>query len=141
MSERTSKSGRPLASTAFKKNESGNPGGWGAQKLRSYRELAAYIREKTRDGRDIVDACLRVLRSKKADERAVLLAARELFDRGFGKPVQTIDLNVDGPRVERESPKWDGYTDDEKRVLLEAADKLAALTDGDEGNGDTPTEH
>jgi hypothetical protein len=171
--ERKSKDGKSLASTAFPVGKSGNPGGWGAEKLRNYRELARKVRDCTDDGARIVRLCGRFLtvaekltdavekefeptaagdrELTRAEVRelsgalreiatATMPVVKEMNDRGWGKAVQTIDLNVDAPRVERESPKWEGYSDDEKRLLLEAADKLAALTD-DEGDGTAPTEH
>lgn len=121
---------------AWVKGKSGNPGGVTSKQMRSYRELAQYIRDKTKDGREIVDVCYRIMKSSKADPKCRLLAARELFDRGFGKATQTVDLVVD-QRGGSASPKFDGMSVEDKRRLLEAAEQLAALTDGN----DRPTEH
>jgi len=76
--------GRP-----FTPGQSGNPGGRPAG-------LVALIRLETRDGVELVGFMLEVLRGKrKASLRQRMEAVAWLADRGFGKPVQ--QLEVGGP--------------------------------------------
>lgn len=143
---------RKMPSTAFKPGQSGNPGGWGKEKLRAYRELARKIREATDDGAKLVKLSMRVLTHAerllenediaagelKDVARAIQPIMAALEDRGWGKPVQTIDLNVDGPKdEERPSPVWSAMPLDERRRLLESAQVLSVLADDDR----KPTEH
>jgi len=156
----------------FQPGKSGNPGGWGAEKLRNYREVARKIRDWSDDGSRLVRLSGRFLaiaerlagdieatiaqHAKESPESplgkeemrelagilkdvtaATTPVVKELYDRGWGKAVQTIDLHVDEKPANRPSPNWDALPIDERRRLLEAAEALAALTDG---NG-SPTEH
>ena len=80
--------GRPFA-----KGVSGNPGG-------RPKGLAAYVREQTLDGQELIDFALQVLRGEKLDGRKPTLehrleAKRWLADRGFGKALQQslVELN------------------------------------------------
>lgn len=52
---------KPAKPNQFPVGKSGNPGGWGAEKLRNYRELARKVRECTDDGTRIVRLCGRFL--------------------------------------------------------------------------------
>lgn len=71
--------GRP-----FPKGVSGNPGG-------RPRGLVAKIRLETREGEELVAFMLRVFRNAKAKDRDRMEAATWLADRGFGRPVQTVE--------------------------------------------------
>jgi hypothetical protein len=75
--------GRP-----FEKGQSGNPGG-------RPKGLAKRIRAETRDGEELVEVMLGVLRDASAARKDRMQAATWLADRGFGKPVQTISAEVD----------------------------------------------
>lgn len=161
---------------SFGPNKPGLPGGWGAEKLRNYREVARKIRDWSDDGTRLVRLSGRFLgiaeRIATDIERTIEAASKpgqdgaeapplekvemrelaailkdvttatapvikELYDRGWGKAVQTIDLHVEDKPTVSASPDWDAMPIDERRRLLEAAEALAALADG---NGST-TEH
>jgi hypothetical protein len=66
---------------------SGNPGG-------RPKGLVRRIREETRDGEELVDFMLRVLRSEGESTRTRVEAASWLADRGFGRPQQTTLVGV-----------------------------------------------
>jgi hypothetical protein len=56
--------------------------------------LAALVRARTRDGAELVDLMLSVLRDEIQDTRVVdrITAAEWLADRGWGKAVQVSEL-------------------------------------------------
>lgn len=54
--------------------------------------MAKLIREETKDGKELVDYAVGVLRDVNATERNRAWAADWLADRGFGKPQQAIDV-------------------------------------------------
>ena len=69
------------------KGQSGNPGG--------RPKLSADLKVRIRDlGARAVDALERALDSD--DPRVVVLAAKELLDRGYGKPAQVLDATLRG---------------------------------------------
>jgi hypothetical protein len=77
--------GRPFAP-----GNSANPGG-------RPKGLASLVREQTRDGAELVQFMLSVLRGrKKAPLRSRMEAAAWLADRGFGKALQQMELSSPG---------------------------------------------
>ena len=104
--------GRP-----FPKGVSGNPGG-------RPKGLAKRIRAETRDGEELVEVMLGVLRDKTASRRDTMQAATWLADRGFGKPVQTLRAETE-PEPFR-SP-FEGM--DVKALEVEVA-RMEALVEG-----------
>lgn len=71
----------------FRKGQSGNPGGR-PKDLSGFRELArAY-------GTDALRALLAVMRSRKSPAAARVSAAVAILDRAYGKPVQSVGLDV-----------------------------------------------
>ena len=85
--ETTQVVGRP-----FPKGVSGNPGG-------RPRGLAAYVREQTLDGEELVDFMLRVKRGEKVHGLTPTMnhmmdAVSWLADRGFGKSLQQSRVEV-----------------------------------------------
>ncbi len=78
--------GNPTGKGGWKKGQSGNPTGLRGRHIgdlsraaRAYAQLALET---------LVEIC------RKSDDRARLVAARELLDRGFGKPLQMIDASI-----------------------------------------------
>jgi Family of unknown function (DUF5681) len=73
----------------WRPGQSPNPGG-------RPRGLVALVREQTRDGAELVEFMLRVLRAKRQPMRLRMEAAAWLADRGFGKALQQMELSSPG---------------------------------------------
>src|SRR5262245_3983978 len=87
--QNSTRSARKVPGCLFPKGQSGNPGG----RPKGY---SLYIRQQTRDGKELVDYALAVLRGEHGDDVKLRLdAATWLADRGFGRPIQTTE--VSGP--------------------------------------------
>ena len=81
----------------FRPGQSGNPGG----RPKAVSTVAVQIREQTRDGREIADFMLSVLRGPRRKVSDRMQAATWLADRGFGRPAQSVEPlapDTDGPR-------------------------------------------
>ena len=80
----------PTGKGGFQKGRSGNPGG------RS--KLPANIREafraKAPEALEVLTRCL-----QSGDDRIAMLAAQAILDRGYGKPTQSIDANINEDRA------------------------------------------
>lgn len=81
----------------FQKGQSGNPGGRPKGK-----GLADFIRKETKDGRELAQLMLSLVRNSKEGEwqgripvDVRMKAADWLADRGFGKPVQSTEVSAD----------------------------------------------
>jgi hypothetical protein len=70
----------------FKPGQSGNPGGRPAI-LKEVQELA---RNCTTEA---VETLREIMRNKKAPAQARVAASSAMLDRGWGKPLQAVDLN------------------------------------------------
>lgn len=104
----------------FTKGQSGNPGG-------RPKGFGNYIREKTQDGKEIVDFFLSVFRGEEIAHKKPKLPDRVnagtwLADRGFGKPAQTVELS--GPDGEPIKTDLSNLSTDDLIVLRELAAKL-----------------
>ena len=80
----------PTGKGGFQKGQSGNPGG------RS--KLPADIREafkaKAPQALEVLTRCL-----QSDDDRIAMMAAQAILDRGYGKPTQSIDANINDDPV------------------------------------------
>lgn len=56
--------------------------------------LAAMVQAETRDGAEVVAYMLRVLRDERQPTALRMAAGQWLADRGFGKAVQTVELDA-----------------------------------------------
>ena len=74
-----------LSNGRFQPGHSGNPGG--------RPKMPAALRDGMRA---LADDAMQVLREALSsdDERVRLMAAAQIFDRGYGKPNQTVDMNA-----------------------------------------------
>ena len=95
----------PTGKGGFQKGQSGNPGG------RS--KLPADIREafkaKAPQALEVLTRCL-----QSGDDRVAIMAAQAILDRGYGKPVQSIDANIN---------------DDPVRYIVELPEKSATTSE------------
>ena len=70
--------------TRFKKGTSGNPGG-------RPQGLAFFIRENTKDGKELAEIMLQIARDPNHRERVKTI--EWLADRGFGRSVTTLEIS------------------------------------------------
>jgi hypothetical protein len=95
----------------FKKGQSGNPGGL------KHRHIGDLSREARRYAHLAVSTLVKICR--KGMERNQLAAARELLDRGYGRPLQMVDIStLRGKLMELSADELAGL---EARLLTEPA--------------------
>lgn len=83
----------PKGAKLFVKGKSGNPKG-APRKLPALDKLMAEILGEEKDGITAAKAILSIIRAKAT--KGDLKAAEMLLDRGYGKPKQSADLNIEG---------------------------------------------
>ena len=105
------------------KGVSGNPGG-------RPKEVRAVIEAARQEGVASILALVRI-RDESADPRAVVAAANAILDRGFGKPAQTVDMNVTRHAARPREMSLDEIRERKAELLAE----LAAEGSGDAGEG------
>ncbi|EHL99369.1 hypothetical protein HMPREF9946_03131 [Acetobacteraceae bacterium AT-5844] len=77
---------KPGNPTAFKKGQSGNPGG----RLKAVKEVEELARSHTELA---INALVGVLKNKEAPPAAQVRAAEVILERGWGKPRQSVELS------------------------------------------------
>ncbi len=111
----------PTGLGGFKKGQSGNPGG-----LRN-KHISDLSREARRYAQLGLSTLVKICR--RGTERNQLAAARELLDRGYGRPLQMIDASIMRRKLSELSP--DEIEALEARLLSDAAADAEAAQDGD----------
>jgi hypothetical protein len=110
----------PSGAGGFKKGQSGNPGGL------KHKHIGDLSREARRYAHLAVSTLVKICR--KGIERNQLAAARELLDRGYGRPVQMIDASVLRKKLNELTP--------DEITALEARLVTDACADGEEAQAD-----
>ncbi len=108
-------------------NPSGKPAG--------FRGLARKIKDETRNGDELVEFAVKVLRNETAETRDRLAALQWLSDRGFGKPLQSIELSADVAAHQAPQYDWSRLSIEERKELLAkiaAVRQLAPSSDSDD---------
>jgi hypothetical protein len=102
----------PSGKGGFQKGASGNPGG----------QPRAHIGDLSREARRYASLAVGTLVKicRNGMERNKLVAARELLDRGYGRPVQMIDASLVSKKLTELSP--DELAAFEARLMMGAAD-------------------
>lgn len=88
--------GAPENLKPFKKGQTGNPNGR-PRKLPKLEELIDKVFGEEKDGMTAAEAILKALRAKAAKGDTV--AAKEVLDRCYGKPKQSLDLTTNGESI------------------------------------------
>ena len=88
-------SGNPSGEGGFTKGKSGNPGG----RPKKDHEAAARVAELARKHCPRAIGILVDIMKHGEKEATRLAAAMAILDRGIGKPLQTMDVDSDGPLV------------------------------------------
>jgi hypothetical protein len=112
----------PTGKGGFEKGApSRNPGG------RPRRHIGDLSREARRYAKLALDTLVKI--TKTGMERNQLAAARELLDRGYGRPVQALDLLSAGKKLSELSS--DELAAFEARLMTAAADDAAEPAQGE----------
>jgi hypothetical protein len=110
----------PSGKGGFNKGQSGNPRGL------KHKHIGDLSKETRRYAHLAVSTLVKICR--KGIERNQLAAARELLDRGYGRPLQMIDASVMHKKLNELTP--------DEVAALEARLLTAAVDDPDGGQTD-----
>jgi hypothetical protein len=110
----------PTGKGGFVKGQVANPGG------RPRRHIGDLSREARHYARLALDTLVKIC--KTGVERNKLAAARELLDRGYGRPVQAIDMITAGKKLSELSA--------DELAAFEARLMTAAATDAEPAQGE-----
>jgi HEAT repeat protein len=110
---------------AFKKGQSGNPGGRAIRRLPDGRTLTQLAREHTEEA---VETLVEVMRDDTAPPAARVAAADKILNRGWGQAPQTITIKDD------ETPLDLAHMTDEQLEALEALRSIQPLASGTAGS-------
>src|SRR6476659_10782538 len=80
----------PTGKGGFQRGRSGNPGG----RARLPADIREAFKAKAPQALEVLTRCL-----QSGDDRIAMLAAQAILDRGYGKPVQAIDANINDDPV------------------------------------------
>ena len=108
----------------YKPGQSGNPAGWGKERLISWREVARYANDKTNDGKDMIDVLVTIATDVTVEARTRAIAAEKVLDRIAGKPRQHIDMAVGGSALDRSDVSK--MTDEELVRIVAGTDTTVA---------------
>ena len=108
---------RKAPRTAWKKGQSGNPGG----RPKEVAEVRGLARQYTDEA---IQTLVTLMQSAKL-ERTRLAAASELLDRGYGRPPQAVDLGGPIQIVSYDSERLSKLSNEELRKLDELTKKFA----------------
>jgi hypothetical protein len=114
-------------------NASGRPPG--------FKGLSRKISEQTSEGAELVEFALRVLRDEAAEMRDRLSALVWLGDRGFGKPVQSVELTADITATAHRYALGDAIAAmpiEERRQAFDVLRKARALGDAEPDQHEDP---
>ena len=81
----------PTGKGGFQKGKSGNPGG------RPRKAIGDLSAEARRYAKMALDTLVEIL--QQGEERNRLVAAKELLDRGYGRPIQAVDMVLIGKKL------------------------------------------
>jgi hypothetical protein len=92
-----------MKSNAIKKHtkRGGKRPGSGRKKGTPNRLTSSLKQYAAQYGTEAIDKLVEVMRNPEAPLNSVVAAARELLDRGFGKPVQTVEVSGEIQPIDR----------------------------------------